>query len=132
MMLDIIKEINRLPNFGYVFWGDDNREHLAVLGGHSSKKSETYEWAENILNIAYEMQRIYEQSNLSVEDKIKLAKLMQKMHSLCETRKIGLHSINEQEAYLNKLSKSELVQIEQQLKMHLDCRNFYRNSVFEK
>ena len=72
-MLDIIKEINRLPNFGYVFWGDDNREHLAVLGGHSSKKSETYEWAENILNIAYEMQRIYEQSNLSVEDKIKCA-----------------------------------------------------------
>ncbi len=36
-MLDIIKEINRLPNFGYVFWGDDNREHLAILGGHSSK-----------------------------------------------------------------------------------------------
>ena len=57
-MLDIIKEINRLPNFGYVFWGDDNREHLVILGGHSSKKSETYEWAEKILNIAYEMQRI--------------------------------------------------------------------------
>ena len=29
--MDIVKEISRLPNFGYVFWGDDSREHIAVL-----------------------------------------------------------------------------------------------------
>lgn len=35
--MDIIKEINRLPNFGYVFWGDDGRVHISVLSGHSAK-----------------------------------------------------------------------------------------------
>lgn len=128
--MNIIKEINRLPNFGYVFCGDDCREHLAILGGHSSPKTESYEWAENIFDISYRMQDIYSKTDLSEADKTELAQLMNKMHSLCESRKAGLFTIDEQEKYLNGRSEAELKQIEKQVKMHLDCRIFYRDYIF--
>lgn len=128
--MDIVKEISRLPNFGYVFWGDDGREHVAVLGGHSSKKSDVYKWYLSISRTSYAMQKIYKQTELSINDKIELAQLMQKMHSLCETRKVGLFTMDEQEKYLSERSEDELKQIEQQVKMHLDCRNFYKNYIY--
>ena len=128
--MDIIKEINRLPNFGYVFWGDDGREHVAVLGGHSAQKTDRYEWSDSILRTSDAMQKIYERAELSADDKRELARLMQKMHSLCETRKAGLFTMDEQEKYLNERSEDELKQIEQQVKMHLDCRNFYRDYIY--
>lgn len=127
--MDIIKEINRLPNFGYVFWGDDGREHLAVLGGHSVQKSDRYEWSDSILRTSYAMQKLYEQTELSVDDKRELARLMQKMHSLCETRKVGLFTMDEQEKYLSERSEDELKQIEQQVKMHMECRIYYRDFI---
>ncbi len=55
---------------------------------------------------------------------------MNKMHSLCESRKAGLFTIDEQEKYLNERSDAELKQIEKQVKMHLDCRIFYRDYIF--
>ena len=128
--MDIIKEINRLPNFGYVFWGDDGREHVAVLGGHSAQKTDRYAWSDSILRTSDAMQKIYERAELSADDKRELARLMQKMHSLCETRKVGLFTMDEQEKYLNERSEDELKQIEQQVKMHLDCRNFYRDYIY--
>lgn len=128
--MDIIKEISRLPNFGYVFWGDDGREHIAVLGGHSVQKSDNYEWSDSILRTSDAMQKIYERTELSADDKRELARLMQKMHSLCETRKVGLFTMEEQEKYLCELSEDELKQIEQQVKMHLDCRIFYRDYIY--
>ncbi len=128
--MDIIKEISSLPNFGYVFCGDDGREHIAVLGGHSSQKSDNYEWSDSILRTSDAMQKIYERAELSADDKRELARLMQKMHLLCETRKIGLFTMDEQEKYLDERSEDELKQIEQQVKMHLDCRNFYRDYIY--
>ena len=128
--MDIIKEINRLPNFGYVFWGDDGREHLAILGGHTSPKTDTYEWAENILNLSYSMNKLYSKAELSDDDKTELARLMQKMYSFCESRKEGLHSLSEQEDYLSSRSEAELQQIEHQLKMHLECRAFFSKYIY--
>ena len=128
--MDILKEINRLPNFGYVFWGEDGREHIAVLSGHSAQKSERYEWSDSILRTSYAMQKIYEKTELSLDDKRELARLMQKMHSLCETRKVGLFTMDEQEKYLSERSEDELKQIEQQVKMHLDCGVFYRDYIY--
>lgn len=128
--MDIVKEISRLPNFGYVFWGDDGRVHIAVLSGHSAKKSDSYEWSDSILRTSSAMQKLYEQTELSVDDKKELARLMQKMYSLCETRKVGLFTMDEQEKYLNERSEDELKQIEQQVKMHLDCGTFYRDYIY--
>ena len=128
--MDIVKEINRLPNFGYVFLGDDGRVHIAVLSGHSAQKSDRYEWSDSILRTSSAMQKLYEQTELSVDDKKELARLMQKMHSLCETRKVGLFTMDEQEKYLNERSEDELKQIEQQVKMHLDCGTFYRDYIY--
>lgn len=123
--MNILKEISRLPNFGYAFWGDDGREHLAVLGGHSSPKTATYERVQNILNLSGLMNELYSKAELSDDDKTELAQLMQKMYSVCESRKEGLHSLAEQEDYLNNRSEAELQQIEHQLKMHLECRKFF-------
>ncbi len=128
--MTIMKTIGGLHNLGYVFSGNDGREHLAVLGCHSSPKSESYEWAENIISISYAMQDLYSKTDSSDNDKSKLARLMQKMHSMCETRKIGLFTIDEQEKYLQNRTDSELKQIELQVKMHLDCRNFYREYLY--
>ena len=128
--MDIVKEIGRLPNFGYVFWGDDGREHIAVLGGHSSKKSDGYKWSGSILRTSYTMQKLYKQTQLSVDNKKELAELMTKMHSLCETRKNGLFTMDEQEKYLSERSEDELKQIEQQVKMHMECRIYYRDFIF--
>lgn len=128
--MDIVKEISRLPNFGYVFWGDDGREHLAILGGQSAQKSETYEWYNSIIRTSYEMQKLYKQTELPIDDKRELARLMQKMHSLCKTRKEGLFTMDEQEQYLNERSEDELKQIEQQVKMHMESRNYYRDYIY--
>ena len=49
--------------------GGDGREHIAVLGGHSSQKSDGYEWSDSILRTSYIMQKLYEQTELSVDNK---------------------------------------------------------------
>lgn len=38
--------------------------------------------------------------------------------------------MDEQEKYLNERSEDELRQIEQQVKMHLECRTFYRDYIY--
>ena len=55
---------------------------------------------------------------------------MQKTHSLCKTRKEGLFTMDEQEKYLSERGEDELKQIEQQVKMHVECRLFYRDFIF--
>lgn len=127
--MDIINEIRRLPNFGYVFLGDDGKEHIAVLGGYSTPKVETYEYPSNILYISDKMLNIYSQAELSVADKTELATLMKKMYSVCEARQVGLYSGEEQGNYINHLSSNEKAQVSQQVQMHKDCRIFYRDYI---
>lgn len=133
--MEVIKEILRLPNFGYVFYGKDNKYHTAILGGHSCLPPEKcdirlrYEYINHLNN---EMVTLYEKGNLSSEDKTYLAKLMQKMTNTCETRLEGNFTPKEQTEYLNGLTVDELKQIEQQVQMHLDCRIFYRDFIFKK
>ena len=125
-MLDIIKTLKRLPNFGYVFFSDNGPESFVVLGGHLPENADNYEWKRSIISTSYSMQEIYKQHDLSAAEKCELVRLMQKMYSLCETRTVGSFDIKKQEKYLEERSEAELKQIEQQVKMHLDCQQFYR------
>jgi len=47
------------------------------------------------------------------------------MQSLCDTREEGLYSGNEQKAFIEKLSATEKVQLEKQIQMYKDCREYY-------
>ena len=53
------------------------------------------------------MQKIYRQDSLSVDDKIELAKLMDKMYGICEARQAGIYTRDEQATFIDKLSESE-------------------------
>jgi hypothetical protein len=130
--MDIYKEINILPNFLYTFDGDDGKYHFAILGGHVCPASKTYEFIDATERIQHQMIQLYEHVTLSDEDKTQLAKLMHKMQSVCEKRKVGLNTLSEQKEYIEKLSPNEKAQIEKQVKMYKDCRCFYRDYVYNK
>lgn len=130
--LNIIKELwdRSLPNFGYVIDMDDGRQCVVVLGGQDIKKEEKINFHEAIFRRNEQMQQLYRQEVLSVDDKIELAKLMHKMYGICEARQEGIYTRDEQAAFIDKLSKSEKAQLEFQIQMLNDCRSFYRDYVF--
>ena len=131
--MDIVKEILRLPNFGYVFWGHDNKYHIAVLGGQSCLPPEKYDIRlshEYIDHINRQMVNLYDKGELSDDEKVTLAKLMKKMMAACESRLPDNFTHAEQTDYLNGLTEDERSQIEHQVQMYLDCRIFYRDFIY--
>lgn len=126
--MDLIKEIwdKSLPNFGYVIDLDDGGQCVVVLGGQSIRKAENIRFREAICRRNEQMQEIYGQDVLSDEDKIELARLMKKMYSLCEARIEGLYTRGEQAAFISKLSEMEAAQLEAQVRMLKDCRQFWK------
>lgn len=130
--MNIIKELwdRSLPNFGYVINMDDGRSCVVVLGCQTIKKKEKLDFCEAICRRNEQMQKIYRQDSLSVDDKIELAKLMDKMYGICEARQEGIYTRDEQATFIDKLSESEKAQLEFQIQMLNDCRSFYRDYVF--
>ena len=125
--MELIKEIweRNLPNFGYVIEMDNGKRSVFVLGGQTSRCCGSYESVDFIFDVNEQMELLYEQTVLSDEDKKKLAMLMKRMQSLCESRREGLCTKEEQAAFIEKLSAGEQSQLEKQLQMYKDCRGFY-------
>lgn len=133
--MDIVKEILRLPNFGYVFWGHDDRYHTAILGGQSCLPPEKHDLklsCEYINRINEKMVEIYDKGGLSDDEKTYLAELMNRMMNACDTRLPNNYTHKEQTDYLNALTEDERNQIEHQVQMYLDCRTFYRDYIKSK
>ena len=130
--MDFIKELwdKSLPNFGYVIDMDNGGQCVIVLGGQSIPKAENIQFRDTICRRNEQMQRIYCQKSLSDEDKRELAKLMEKMFNVCDARKEGIYTREEQAAFIDKLSLREKAQLELQIQMLKDCRFFYRDYVF--
>ena len=55
---------------------------------------------------------------------------MRKMYALCECREEGLYSREEQSAFIDKLTANEKEQLQKQIQMLKDCREFFREYVF--
>ena len=130
--MDFKKEIwgKSLPNFGYVIEMDNGNCCVVVLGGQSSEKTEEYAFRDSIYHRNIQMQKIYHKEVLSDDDKKELAVLMQKMYSICDARKEGLYTWEEQSAFIETLSKTGKMQLEDQIQMLNVCREFYREFIY--
>lgn len=128
--MNLAKEILRLPNFYYEYFSDDGKLHLAVLGGNSCRTSEKVENLNACREYFRRMECVYEKEELTEDDKRYLASNMHKIQSLCDSRKKGLHTLQEQENYLNTLQTDEIKQLEQQVKMYKDARQYYSEYIY--
>lgn len=128
--MDLVKEILRLPNFYYEYLGNDGRVHMAVLGGCSCRTTDKIESREACSEYFCRMELIYEKEKLTDDDKRNLAKYMQRIQTLCDSRREGLHSLKEQADYLNGLQEEETKQLEIQVRMYKDSRQYYRDYIY--
>lgn len=122
---EIIKEINRLPNYLYEYC-DNNGIHRVILGGHSCQKRDEH------INLSFcaryfeEMQKLYQKDNLTDEEKTTLAKQMKRIMNQCDYRHSELYTLEEQENYLSKLDSESLAEINEQIKMYKTAREYHR------
>ncbi len=124
----IIKELNHLPNFLYIYWEpSDENDHMVILGGHSSITRDEHTGVIDAMHCNFEMQDIFEKKILDETDKYALVRLMRRMHSLCDYRDSRLYSLAQQEEYLNKLNDEQLKEISKQIDMHKYVRDLYKD-----
>lgn len=128
---EMIKAINQLPNFLYVFYSEDGC-HRVILGGASCLTKDTYEnlnSAEHHFNI---MEELYEKDNLTDDEKAAIGYRMKRIMNLCDYRHSKLHKLNDQENYLNGLDNESLNEISNQIKMYQKAREYYKDYVYNK
>lgn len=126
--MDFIKDIynKNIPKFGYVIEKDNGKPIVVILGVSGVEKIGKCPFENRIYPINKKMQSIYNQKNLSDNDKIQLVELMQEMNKFCEPQDYKMLATSyEQEAFVNGLNECEKKQIEYQLQMIKDCRTFY-------
>lgn len=127
--MDIIAEIKKLPNLGYTYTNESEigyRYKIVILGGNPCPKAETYRFGADIPDIIGRIENFYLKKNLSVDDKIGIAKHMKQMISACEARTTEIHSIEQQSAYINALSDSQKDEIAELVTMYRECYPIYR------
>ena len=121
--MDLFNEIYRLPYFFYVI-GDD----FKLLGGQQTKPDKPMSF-----NIIYDlwkkMMETYQKEDLSIDEKIYLAKSMKRMMNWCEGKNIKKQEL---EAYINSLSETQKKELEIQIDMYKDARKFYGLYVYNK
>ena len=128
---EMIKELNHLPNFLYVFYSDDGC-HRVILGGQSSPKKDKYdnlESAEYHFNI---LEELYEKENLTDNEKASMGYRMKRVMNICDYRLSKLYTLKQQEEYLNNLDAESLDDIDNQIKMYIKAREYYRDYVYKK
>lgn len=128
--MDLTKEILRLPNYYYEYFANDGKLHVAILGGNSCRTSDEIESLNACCEYFRRMESVYEKEVLTEDDKRYLAANMHKIQSLCDSRKKGLHSLKEQEDYLNNLQADEIKQLECQVMMYKDARQYYKDYIY--
>lgn len=124
--MNLVKEILSLSNYYYEYWGNDGERHVVVLGKDPCRTSDAIESAESCKEYWEHMKSVYEKKELSEEDKKCLVKNLKRIRQLCQSRRKGLHTIEEQAKYLNSLQVEEVEQLLSQVKMYKDARTYYR------
>lgn len=128
---EIVKKINQLPNYLYVFYGDEGY-HKVILGGHSCLKKEEYENLNGAEYYFNRMKKLYEKENLTDDEKATIGRDMKCVMRICDYRVSKLYKIEQQEEYLNGLSKDSLEEISSQIQMYIKAREYHRNYVYKR
>jgi len=126
--MDFIRDIfnKSIPRFGYVIKKDNGIDIVVILGVSSVEKIGKYPFEDRIYQINKKMQSIYNQKELSDNDKIQLVALMEDMDRFCEPQDHKIVATRyEQEDFVNGLTENENRQLDEQLQMLKDCRNLY-------
>lgn len=130
-VLEMIRAINQLPNFLYVFYSD-NKWHRVILGGQSCLTKDKYDnldMAEYHFNI---MEELYEKDNLTDDEKAAIGYRMKRIMNICDYRHTKLHRLKEQEDYINSLDIEAQEQISKQIQMYQKAREYYNDYVYNK
>lgn len=126
--MDFMKDIynKNIPRFGYVIEKDNGIDVVVILGVSGVEKIGKYPFEDRIYQINKKMQSIYNQKDLSDNDKIQLVALMEDMDRFCEPQDHKIVATRyEQEDFVNGLTENENRQLDEQLQMFKDCRNLY-------
>jgi len=126
--MDFMRDIfnKSIPRFGYVIEKDNGIDIVVILGVSSVEKIGKYPFEDRIYQINKKMQSIYNQKDLSDNDKIQLVALMEDMDRFCEPQDHKIVATRyEQEDFVNGLTENENRQLDEQLQMFKDCRNLY-------
>jgi hypothetical protein len=121
--MDLFNELDRLPYFFYVL-GDDYK----LLGGQQTKPDKPMSF-NMIYDLWEKMMSTHQNNNLNYEDKVYLAKSMKKMRIWCEGQNMAREELKD---YIVKLSESQKKELEAQIKMYKDAREYHRLYVFNK
>lgn len=113
--MDIFKEINTLPQYLYVF---DERE--MILGGQSAKEATMPFY--RLYHLWKQIKELYDKSDLTVEEKISYAKMVQKMARWSQSGTIPKSQLKEK---INSLSEKEKEDIMWQIEMYKLGRKYY-------
>ena len=123
-MRDIFNK--NIPRFGYVIEKDNGIDVVVILGVSGVEKIGKYPFEDRIYQINKKMQSIYNQKELSDNDKIQLVALMEDMDRFCEPQDHKIVATRyEQEAFVNGLTENENRQLDEQLQMLKYSRNLY-------
>ena len=126
--MDFIRDIfnKSIPRFGYVIEKDNGIDVVVILGVSGVEKIGNCPFENRIYQINKKMQSIYNQKELSDNDKSQLVALMEDMDRFCEPQDHKQVATRyEQEDFVNGLTENENRQLDGQLQMFNDCRNFY-------
>ena len=115
-----------IPRFGYVIEKDNGIDIVVILGVSGVEKIGKYPFEDRIYQINKKMQSIYNQKELSDNDKIQLVELLEEMNKFCEPQDYKVLATGyEQDAFVNRLTANESKQLDEQLQMLNVCRNLY-------
>ena len=126
--MDFMRDIfnKSIPRFGYVIEKDNGIDIVVILGVSGVEKIGKYPFEDRIYQINKKMQSIYNQKELSDNDKIQLVELLEEMNKFCEPQDYKVLATGyEQDAFVNRLTANESKQLDEQLQMLNVCRNLY-------
>lgn len=78
------------------------------------------------------MEELYEKDNLTDNEKASMGYRMKCVMNICDYRLSKLYTLKLQEEYLNNLDAESLDDIDNQIKMYIKAREYYRNYVYKK
>lgn len=124
----IVRELNHLPSFLYIYWSpSDEKDRMVILGGQSCQQKTDHTGIISAMHHNYEMQEIYEKKILEESDKNALVKAMRHIQNICDYRDPKLYTLAKQEEYLNDLSSEQLEEIYKQIEMYKLARSLYKD-----
>lgn len=126
--MDLIKEINSLPNYYYEF---DNPPYFAILGGHSCKKVEHYDkiTIAKVQRWFDEMNKSFDKESLDIEDKKVIAKNASKIGNNCVERLNTYFTQQQQKDFISSLTEEDRNELEQQISRYKMAREYYSQYV---